>query len=198
MTIFLSIIYFDSYNELHIIGYLSINLIFTDILNNPDMSTISIPRKDLDDDDEDQNGSQDNIDQTARSRSDPALNSENENNDQGLLSDPNGFVDQGTQAVLTYAKLKKRTKSSHSKKEKSSSTRSNGFQILSSTSQNRVSSHSDSIHLPVPMKASTSISKNPENNGFKRSITIDTSKARSNLEVVRLCLRELKWKEVMN
>jgi hypothetical protein len=48
------------------------------------------------------------------------------------------------------------------------------------------------------MKASTSISKNPENNGFKRSITIDTSKARSNLEVVRLCLRELKWKEVMN
>jgi hypothetical protein len=159
------------------------------------MSTISIPRKDFDDD-EDQNGSQDNIDQTSRSRSYPALNSDNENNDQGLLSDTNGFVNQGTQAVLTYAKLKKRTKSSHSKKAKSSSTQSNGFQISSSTSQNRASSHSDLINFPVPIKASTSIAKNPETNGFKRSITIDTSKARSNLEVVRLCLRELKWKEV--
>jgi hypothetical protein len=156
------------------------------------MSTISIPRKDFDDD-EDQNGSQDNIDQTSRSRSYPALNSDN---DQGLLSDTNGFVNQGTQAVLTYAKLKKRTKSSHSKKAKSSSTQSNGFQISSSTSQNRASSHSDLINFPVPMKASISIAKNPETNGFKRSITIDTSKARSNLEVVRLCLRELKWKEV--
>jgi len=34
------------------------------------------------------------------------------------------------------------------------------------------------------------------NTTVKRLITVDTSKARSNLEVVRLCLRELAWKEV--
>ena len=30
----------------------------------------------------------------------------------------------------------------------------------------------------------------------KQTITVDTSKARSNLDLVRLCLKELKWREV--
>jgi hypothetical protein len=106
------------------------------------------------------------------------------------------FVDQGSQAILEDSKPKKKTKSSHSKKTKSSSKRPKGLQIppstLSIALSNRIISNGDS----TSMKVSASIAKNEENNGTKSLITVDISRARSNLEVVRLCLRELGWKEV--
>jgi hypothetical protein len=44
----------------------------------------------------------------------------------------------------------------------------------------------------------TSTTKLDDNNLGKSSITIDTSKARSNIGVVRMCIRELGWKEVIH
>ena len=43
--------------------------------------------------------------------------------------------------------------------------------------------------------SSTDVSSNRSDVIGKRPVTVDTSNARSNLEVVRLCLRELGWKE---
>jgi hypothetical protein len=43
----------------------------------------------------------------------------------------------------------------------------------------------------------TSTTKLEDNNLGKSSIIVDTSKARSNIGVVRMCIRELGWKEVI-
>jgi hypothetical protein len=130
-------------------------------------------------------------DQTVKYISNPILTSEDED-DRELLPNRKTFVDQASQAVLEDPKPKK--------KIKSNSKRANVVQIppstLSLSSPNRVTSNGDLITLTSPMKVSSSIGKNEENNGTKSLITVDTSKARSNLEVVRLCLRELAWKEV--
>jgi ribosomal protein L32 len=145
---------------------------------------------------------QDHINQTLKCTNDPSILSEDED-DRELLSAIKTFMDQGTQAVLEDVKPKKKSKSSHSKKTKSNSKRAkqaNVVQIppstLSVSLPNRVTFNGDVTTLTSPMRAPTSIAKNEENNGTKSIITVDTSKARSNLEVVRLCLRELGWKEV--
>jgi hypothetical protein len=134
-------------------------------------------------------------DQTLTCTSNPIVLSEDEDARE-VLSNMKTFVDQGSQAILEDSKPKKKTKSSHSKKTKSSSKRPKGLQIppstLSIALSNRIISNGDS----TSMKVSASIAKNEENNGTKSLITVDISRARSNLEVVRLCLRELGWKEV--
>jgi len=138
-------------------------------------------------------------DQILTSTSNPVRLSEDED-DRELVTSIKTFTDQASQAILEDIKPKKKTKSSHSKKTKSSSKRPKGLQIPPSTltisSSNRIISNGDSIPLTSSMKVSPSIAKTEENNGTKSLITVDTSKARSNLEVVRLCLRELGWKEV--
>lgn len=52
---------------------------------------------------------------------------------------------------------------------------------------------------PSPYKNNSTISmKSEDSNNQKPFITVDISRARSNLEVVKLCLKELGWKEVTN
>ena len=80
---------------------------------------------------------------------------------------------------------KLRNKSSQAKKSKSNAKRA--------TLTSNASAQSGALNLLLPVKIPV---RSEENIGAKRSITIELSYARSNLEVVRLCVRELKWKEV--
>ncbi|CAF0994912.1 unnamed protein product [Adineta ricciae] len=79
---------------------------------------------------------------------------------------------------------KVRNKSSQAKKSKSSAKKA--------TPTSSASDQSGALNLLLPVKSPV---RSEENIGAKRSITIELSYARSNLEVVRLCIRELKWKE---
>lgn len=113
--------------------------------------------------------------------------------DQEILSNIKSYIDQANQTVLQeQKKLKKKPK-----KSKSRTKQINGVQIppstLSIASPNRINSNGDSSS---PIRTTTSMGKLEDNNGVKSIITVDISKARSNLEVVRLCIRELGWKEV--
>ncbi len=48
-------------------------------------------------------------------------------------------------------------------------------------------------------KGSFSVSEvSQPGSGRKNAVTVDTSKAKSNLDVVRLCLHDLAWREVRN
>ena len=71
----------------------------------------------------------------------------------------------------------------------SSSSSSAAPQITPSTENHAVS--------PSPQKPTTSVpNRSEEPTILKPFVTVDISRARSNLEVVRLCLKELGWKEV--
>lgn len=135
------------------------------------------------------------LDQTIKYSSNLMLTSDDED-DEDILSNVKTFMDQASQAVFEDRKKPKKKR----KKSKSRTKQTNGLQIppstLSLSSQNRINSNGDLTTLTSPMKASTSMAKYEETNGVKSIITVDTSKARSNLEVVRLCVRELGWKEV--
>jgi hypothetical protein len=139
------------------------------------------------------------MDQTIRSTSDPISSTEDED-DQEFLSTMKTFVDQGSQVILEELKPKKKKKTERSKKIKSKSKRARILptppSTLLSSSPNRITSTSELPLSTSPLKVAASITKNEENNGTKSIITVDTSKARSNLDVVRLCLRDLGWKEV--
>jgi hypothetical protein len=132
-----------------------------------------------------------------KSISHPILTTENED-DENVLSNSKTYVDQGSQVMFEELKLKKKKKNESLKKIKSSLKRtkvSNGPQIPPPTSATRLTSNGDLISSTK--SSTTSIIKTDENSGTKSLITVDTSKARSNLEVVRLCIRELGWKEVL-
>lgn len=135
--------------------------------------------------------------QVIRSSSHPLLPTDDEDDSGDVPASSKTFVSQASQVILGELKVKKKKKIDHSKKQKSSPKRIKPAvipsSILSSTSTHRHTSHSD---LTTPLRASASITRNDENNGTKSIITVDTSRARSNLEVVRLCIRELGWKEV--
>jgi hypothetical protein len=139
------------------------------------------------------------MDQTIRSTSDPISSSEDED-DQEFLSTMKTFVDQGSQVILEELKPKKKKKTERSKKIKSKSKRAKILptppSTLLSSSPSRITSTGEFPLSTIPSKIAASITKNEENNGTKSIITVDTSKARSNLDVVRLCLRDLGWKEV--
>ena len=114
-----------------------------------------------------------------------------------IFSNTKSFIDQGSQVILEELKSKKKKKTDPTKKTKSSPKRikqTNSLQIPPATSvSNRINSTND---LTTPLKAPGTAPKSEESSTVKRLITVDTSKARSNLEVVRLCIRELGWKEV--
>jgi len=132
-----------------------------------------------------------------KSASHPLLPTEDED-DGDLLSHRKTRVNQESQVIFDELKAKKKKKHDHSKKIKSILKRrkeSNGPQIPPATSTTRLTSSGD---ITTSMKSSTSTIRTDENNGTKSTITVDISKARSNLEVVRLCIRELGWKEVEN
>jgi hypothetical protein len=171
---------------------LKVNHLNKDILINPNISITDMTAKDFNE------NFQNDIDQTLKDTAIAVVSSEDDDDDiieQEILSNRKVFVDQESQAVETEIKPKKKTKSSQSKKTKSSPRRSKQSTnippstVSSLSSTNPIPSHNDSITI----KPSASTTKTEE---VKSIITVDTSKARSNLEVVRLCLKELGWKEV--
>ncbi|CAF0814940.1 unnamed protein product [Rotaria sordida] len=192
---------------------------------NIPISDITTKEFDDNDDDDDDNDDeyqnyiekiyQDDMDQTLKFTNTSVLTSEDEendnnnnnnnyvseDNDQEPLDNIKDFIDQETQVVLVESISKKKLKSPRRRKTKSSPRRTkqsnalpNSPSMLLST-PNQVTPTSDLTTLTTPIKASASIAKIEENNGIKSLITVDTSKARSNLQIVRLCLRELGWKE---
>jgi len=89
------------------------------------------------------------------------------------------FINQATQANLMDRNAKTRMKSSNSHRK---------IKPAQVTSL-----QTDITSTPFP----SSMTNLDDNNLGKSSIIVDTSKARSNIGVVRMCIRELGWKEVI-
>lgn len=119
------------------------------------------------------------------------------------------YVDQASQATISDVKSKQTIKSATSYRKMMSATKrpkqpsattltqQSTQPILSSTSPNRSASQNDVLTtITTGQKSLASSTKVDDSNAGKNLITVDTSKARSNHEVVRSCLRELGWKEV--
>lgn len=130
--------------------------------------------------------SEEDLDSMKKESSNALLTSEDENDRDGP-SMIKTFVDQASQVNNEELKSKQKKKKSEQqiKKARSSPRRPKPAGHAPATpapnSDSATPSKKVTIEEPVPTK---------------RSITVDTSKARSNLEVVRLCIRELGWKEV--
>ncbi|CAF3130716.1 unnamed protein product [Rotaria sp. Silwood2] len=170
----------------------------------PDISITEMTNKDFDNHYQ-QSSNQNSFDQTLKSSSMTiATNGNNNNNNNNVDNEKEkAFIDQASQAILIDAKVKKTIKSaSYHTKIKSatkipkqpSATQIIQQPILSSSLPNRTLSQND-INTTTVQKLTSSTTKIEDNNGGKTLITVDISKARSNLEVVRLCIRELGWKE---
>ena len=112
---------------------------------------------------------------------DPILKSTSMN----TMMDDNGkdFADQENQTNLMDRKVKKRMKSPYHHRK-----------IKSTTKQQLTQTDIASTTLPKFALSTITIE---DNNVGKNLITVDTSKARSNLDVIRMCIRELGWKEVI-
>lgn len=93
------------------------------------------------------------------------------------------FVDQSSQAILSEIKQEIKKKLQRKSKSASSTKRSKAPSATPISSQ---------IDLT---KTAVITAKIEETNTGKNMITVDTTKARSNLEVVRMCLKDLGWKE---
>ena len=112
------------------------------------------------------------------------------------------FGNQGSQVIVTSPTPKKKVSSATSRQKKivSASKRpsqTNATQLVQvPVQQPAVPSTSTTDLTTVSKSTISSLAKADEPNPNKNIITIDTSKARSNVEVVRLCIRELGWKEV--
>ncbi|CAF2048900.1 unnamed protein product [Rotaria magnacalcarata] len=164
---------------------------------------------------------EDEIDEALQCANSSALSSDDEEEDDGNTNNHNNiredngheqlettkvFIDQGSQIILVAAKSKRKIKSPQRKRSKASPRRvkhasampSQASMSLSSPTNQSTHNGDTTTATTNSMRASASVAKTEENNAAKRLITVDTSKARSNLQVVRLCLRELGWKECVH
>ncbi|CAM2703411.1 unnamed protein product [Rotaria socialis] len=114
------------------------------------------------------------------------------------------FVDQASQVPLDDSTEKKTIKSATPYKKIKSATKRptqpsatsiTTQPIISTSSPNRSTSQNELNTITATQKSLSTSTKVDDNNAAKNLITIDTSKARSNLEVVRFCIRELGWRE---
>lgn len=114
------------------------------------------------------------------------------------------FIAQENQPVIIDEKPKKKIKSaaSHHKKIKSASRRPklpSATQVISQMTISSLSPTRTASQAELNPGTMTKLSMRiDENNLNKNSISVDTTKSRSNLEVVRLCLRDLGWREVIS
>jgi len=169
-----------------------------EILNVPNLSITEMTSKDFDDEyqryveqDYQQSTNQDKFDQTLKCTT---INIVTDDDEKDKL-----VTNQASQPIIMEPKVRKKIKSaSHHKKIKSATKRPkqpNATQVIPTTSSSptRTTPQGD-----LPSGTITKLStKIEDNNAGKNMITVDTSKARSNIEVVRLCVRELGWKEVI-
>ena len=112
------------------------------------------------------------------------------------------FIDQSSQAVMIDEKPKKKIKSaSHHKKIKSATKRPkppSATQVIPQMTISSLSPTRTASQAELNPGTMTKLSMRADDNNLnKNCITVDTNKARSNLEVVRLCLKDLGWREVM-
>jgi len=180
-----------------------------EILNIPNLSITEMSTKDFDDQYQryidqgyQQINNQDDFDQTLKCVS---MNVVTDDDDDGIDDNEKDklFADQSSQAIIMESKSKKKIKSmNHHKKLKSAIKRpkqpsaTQVTQLTLSSSPTRIGSQADLNATATVTKMASLTTKVEDNNVGKNLITVDTSKARSNLEVVRLCIRELGWKEV--
>lgn len=203
-----SIVFSRTSMDLNIPSTMATNLM-TSTPIAPDISITEMTVKDFDDEyksytdqTHQQNNNPDDLNKTIQSVSMSVV-----------INDPNNttidkekvFVDQASQAVLNDTKSKKTTRSAtYPKKIKSAAkrpkqpsatpiTQQSTQPIQSTSSPIRTVSQTD-LNTTTVQKSAV---KSDDNNAGKNLITVDTTKARSNLEVVRMCIRELAWKEVM-
>ena len=117
------------------------------------------------------------------------------------------FVDQSSQVIVVSPTSKKKSVSATSRHKKSSSAASKRPSQTNATQLVQVPVQQPPTSVAVPSTSTTdlttvskstisSMAKADEPNPNKNIITVDISKARSNLEVVRLCIKDLGWKEV--
>ncbi len=168
-----------------------------------DLSNVSITemtKKDFDDEYQ-QSNNQDEFDQTLKYTS---MNGVTDDDDADADDDEKEkvFVSQASQAIIIDLKPKKKIKSaSYHKKLKSATKRPkqpSATQVIQAISSSPTRTGSQGDLTAAVTKLTSSSTKAEDNNAGKNLITVDTSKARSNLEVVRLCVRELGWKEVIS
>ena len=174
-----------------------------EVLQGPNVSITEMTTKDFDDDYQryvEQSHNQDDYDHTLKSTSMNVVTDDDDDDDD---DNEKVFVDQASQAVQTDSKSKKKIKSPHYHKKIKSATKRpkqpSATQIVqqtpASSSPNRVLSQTDLTSTTLS-KSAASPTRIEDYNAGKTLITVDTSKARSNLDVVRLCVKELGWKEV--
>ena len=185
----------------------------TESLNTPDVLITEMSSKDFNneyqfyvDQNYQKNNSQYDLNQSLKSISINVVSDDEIDDDE---KEPI-FVDQANQTSTVSLKVRKTIKSAASHKKIKSATKrpkqASATQIIqqpitsvqsvvSSSSPNRISSQID-LKTATVQNSTSSNSRIDDNNAGKNLITVDTSKARSNLEVVRICLRELGWKEV--
>ena len=168
----------------------------------PNVSITEMSRKDFDDQYQ-KSQNQEDFDQTLKCTSADTITDDDDDDEK-----EKAFADQGSQAILADAKSKKKIRSaSYHKKIRSASKRpkqpsatqvtpqQSAAAAAAPSSPNRTVSQAEVAAGAVP-KLTPVVTKIEDINAGKNCITVDTSKARSNLEVVRLCLKDLGWKEV--
>jgi hypothetical protein len=182
-----------------------------EILNIPNVSITQMTSKDFDDEyhryveqDYRQNTDQDDYDQTLKCTSMHVATDDDDDDDNDDNEKDKAFLDQASHAILTESKSKRKIKSpTHHKKIKSATRRPKLPSATQITQQSGLSSptHRTLSQADLIAATSTKLSTSPtrieDNNAGKNLITVDTSKARSNLDVVRMCVRDLGWKEVI-
>jgi hypothetical protein len=166
-----------------------------DIIDTSNVSITEMTTKDFDDEYQpyaDQTINPDDPDQGLKCTSMNVITSDDDDDNTEKAG-----VDQSSQAILADEKPKKKMKAkikSASKRPKQTNATQTTQLILSSSPPNRTSSNAD---LTAGTKSAPSPTKMDDNTLGKHLITVDTSKARSNLDVIRMCIRELGWKEVI-
>ena len=178
----------------------------SEILNAPNVSITEMTSKAFEDEYQrfvepsyQQSQNHDELDQTLKCTS---INLVSDDDDDDDDEKEKVFIDQGSQAVLLNGKPRKKIKSaSHHKKIKSATKRPKQPSATQVTHQPSLSASPTRTGSQADLTAGTITrltTRIEDINAGKNTITVDTSKARSNLEVVRLCLRDLGWKEVRN
>ncbi|CAF1040081.1 unnamed protein product [Adineta steineri] len=128
---------------------------------------------------------QDDIDPLLKCTSVNTFSDDDNNNEQDKT-----LMNQASQVDLVNPKPSKRIKTPKRPRKIKSAAKQSSEKIPMSSLQTDVNSTKLS-------KLTITTTKNEDNNNNigKHQITVDTSKARSNLDVVRMCIKELGWKE---
>lgn len=176
-----------------------------EFLNIPNVSITEMSSKDFNDEYQQQSHIPEEFEQTLNCTSINVVTDDDDDNNNHNNENDKLYIDQASQAIITETKLRKKIKSASIHKKIKSATKrpkppsatqvTQQTTVLSTSSPTRIPSQPDLTSGTVT-KLATITTKIDDSNAGKNMITVDTTKARSNLEVIRLCIRDLGWKEV--